>query len=109
KGWALGPEGRGEAPVTSAGRLCGRPPLADVIRSSRLGEQRQLDRDLARLVVGEGDRVIAGKAGVAEPGCRGIAARLAHRAVEPVDRDEGEAVGADETAPGTDVVATSEA
>src|SRR6266851_3901025 len=86
-----------EAPLMSAIRPWSRP-LATVMRSRSLRQERQLDRDRAGLVVGEGDRIIAGEAGVAVLGRRGVAPSLAHRAVEPVDRDEGETVGADKAA-----------
>ena len=46
--------------------------------------------------VGRPDRVVAGEAGVAKARGERVAASLAHRAVEAVDRQEGEAVDADE-------------
>src|SRR5205809_863239 len=63
--------------------------------SGAFGEQRQLHRDLAGVGIQWPDRVVAGEAGVAEARRQGVAAGLAHRPVEPVDRQVGEAVDAD--------------
>src|SRR6266446_4668259 len=87
-----------EAPVISAILPARRvsPLIAPTERSGGDGEQRQLHRDLAVVGVGERDRVVAGKAGVAEMRRELVAAGLAHRPIQPVDRDEGEAVDPDE-------------
>src|SRR5262249_33725164 len=52
--------------------------------SGRIGEQGKLDRDLAVIGVGEGDRIIAGEAGVAEARRQPVAAGLTHRTIEPI-------------------------
>src|SRR5437763_15763908 len=96
-----------EAPVISA-ILPARRPAIDPVKLCGFGEQRQLHRYLAVIGVGEPDRIVAGEAGVAEFGTRRDALFLAHRAVEAIDRDEGEAVDADEFPHLLDVVAGGE-
>src|SRR5690606_39078673 len=64
-------------------------------RSDDFFEKRELRVDRAFLVVEEARRIVAGEAGVAELRLRGVAPILAHRAVEPVDRNERQAVDAD--------------
>src|SRR3546814_12465111 len=63
--------------------------------SGSFGEQRELTRRGAAFAVGQGDRIVAGEAGVAVLDGFGIAPGLAHGAVQAVDRDEGEAVDTD--------------
>src|SRR5215510_3288061 len=89
-----------EAPVTSATRPASRP---DVMMSGGLGEKGELRRR-AHALIGQGCRIVAGEAGVAELGMLGIAALPSHGAVEPVDGDEGEAVDADDASHLPDVV-----
>src|SRR5687768_16434290 len=52
--------------------------------------------------VGERRRIVAGEAGIAALRARRFA-RIAERPIEPVDRDEGEAVGVDEVAHRVDI------
>src|SRR5271169_176320 len=54
------------------------------------------------------DRVVAGKAGVAKTRYQVIAPWLTHRPVEPVDRQEGEAVDADQFRHPIDIQARGE-
>ena len=56
---------------------------------SAFGQQRELRRAIMALEVGQPDRVLAGEAGIAVLRQPRVAAGLAHRPVEPVDRDEG--------------------
>src|SRR6185437_7314006 len=65
--------------------------------SARLGEQRQLPLGrFLRHAVGERCRVFAGEAMVGELRARGVATLLAHGAVDALDGEKGERVGADE-------------
>src|SRR5437016_4021193 len=65
--------------------------------SARLGEQRQLPRRvIARALVGEWGRIVAGEAMVGELRPLRIAPLVAHRAVNAFDREEGERIRADE-------------
>src|SRR4051812_26815631 len=58
-------------------------------------EQGELIGDRDIVMIGQRGWVIAGEAGVAMGRSRGIAARLAQRAVETIDRYERQTVGAD--------------
>src|SRR5262249_51340368 len=95
-----------EAPVTSARRPAKRPGEAAVTTraSGRFDEQRELAILDPRHVV-ERDRIVAGEAGVAEGRVVGVAAGQAHGAIEPVDRQEGQRIDADELRHAGDVVA----
>src|SRR5262249_47548317 len=88
-----------DAPVMSAARPATRP-LMDL---DQLGQQRELRGVGAADDVGEVGRIVAGEAGIAELRRTALAAGLAHRPVEAVDRDEGEAVDADQPAHAVDV------
>src|SRR5688572_6684502 len=66
--------------------------------SSCLGEEAQLTHFAACVLVSQPGRIVAGEAGVAILRPRGVAAALARCSVESVDRDEPEAVDADEIA-----------
>ena len=86
------------APVTSATA----PSSAPAIQSfavSRLSCRSELS-----VLVGQGNRIIAGEAGIAVVRRAGIAARLAQCAIQPVDRNERQAVGADQIGHLLDVV-----
>src|SRR5579885_59784 len=89
-----------EAPVTNAilpssGRGAGEGSVEIGMPSGEFGQQRQLHGHLTVAGIDRRDRIVTGEAGVAKARCRRVAARLAHRPVEPVDRQEGEAVHPD--------------
>src|ERR1700730_1780181 len=84
-----------EAPVISA-ILPARRLVTLSEPSSGFSKKRQLHGDLAVIGVDKRDRVIAGKAGVAEVRSQVVSPGLAHRPVEPVDRQKGEAVDSDQ-------------
>src|SRR5690348_7585901 len=81
------------------------PPLRLVSRSYRkwtksrwlanFSEQRKLPRHRLAALVSERRRVVAGKAMVGELRAARVAMVVAHRAIDAVDRQEGEAVGAE--------------
>jgi len=73
--------------------------------SGGLGQERELDRDLAVFGVDRRDRIVAGKAGVAKPGGEPITPHFAQSAIEPVDRQKGEAVDPDQLCHSLDVEA----
>src|SRR4029077_12540626 len=92
-----------EAPVTSARRPARRPAVVMRDASGRLGEKGKLAILDADLVV-ERNRVVAGEAGITEGRLVGIAARLAHGAIESVDRYESQRIDLDEFRHACDVV-----
>src|ERR1700736_4718278 len=88
--------------------LPARRPVTLSEPSSGFSKKRQLHGDLAVIGVDMRDRVIAGKAGVAEVRCQVVSPRLAHRPVEPVDRQKGEAVDTDQLGHSGDIQACGE-
>src|SRR6266481_9394851 len=76
--------------------------------SSGFGEEGQLHGDLAVIGVDVRDRIITGKAGVAEVRRKIVSPRLAHRPVEPINRQEGKAVDADQLGHSGDIQAGGE-
>ncbi len=72
-------------------------------------QQRQLPRAcFLRGLVGERRRIIAGEAMVGELRPHRIAAGKAHGAVDAVDRQEGQRIGADELAHAFEIVGGGE-
>src|SRR5947208_78169 len=69
------------------------------ISSTRLGEQRELARARGlRGLVGQRRGIFAGEAMVGELRADRVAALEAHRAIDAVDRQESQRIGADEAA-----------
>src|SRR5580700_5296057 len=92
-----------EAPVTSAIRSV----RGDIVSLGLAGfsEQRELARrGVLRRAVGEWGRVFAGEAMIGELRPHRIAALLAHGAIDALDREEGERIGADEFAHAFEIV-----
>src|SRR5580700_608148 len=89
-----------EAPVTRAmrpERRAGRLPAGLTTGpSARLRQERQLPRRRLAGAVGQRGRIFASEAVVGELRAYRVAADLAHGAVDAVDREEGEGIGADD-------------
>src|SRR5205823_10358532 len=73
--------------------------------STGLGKQRQLPRRrIRRAEIGERRRVVAGEAMVRELRTHGVALRITHGAIDAIDGQEREGIGANELAHAFEIV-----